>query len=155
MYRYEFALGIIIIFVSRHPVPPKRSPLCFLLLIWRYYHASRTFSTDSTTEIGGGGTRSGGAVCYAMAHNSLVLSRDFHVSGSLLRCMTATISKDSFLIWYITPYGNLLVRQRRVRFDSLSQASGYWTIRSSVLFTSVPLQQIRNQDLRSEYCNRR
>ena len=39
------------------------------------------------------------AVCYAMAHNSLVLSRDFHVSGSLLRCMTATISKVSFLIW--------------------------------------------------------
>ncbi len=81
--------------------------------------------------------QSRGADGYAVAHNSLGLSRDFQVSGSLLRCITATISKLSFLIWQITPYGNLLVRQRWVRFDSLNQASGYWTIRSSVLFTSA------------------
>ena len=29
VYRYELALGIIIVLVSRHPVPPKRSPLSF------------------------------------------------------------------------------------------------------------------------------
>jgi hypothetical protein len=34
-----------------------------------------------------------------MIHNSLVLSRDFHDSGTLLKCMTATMSKVSFLIW--------------------------------------------------------
>jgi len=38
-------------------------------------------------------------VGYAVVHISLVLSRDFHVSGSLLRCMTATMSKVSPLIW--------------------------------------------------------
>ncbi|MGO8990284.1 MAG: hypothetical protein ACLQGU_17120, partial [bacterium] len=31
--------------------PPKRSPLSFLLLIWRYYHAFKTFSTASTPGI--------------------------------------------------------------------------------------------------------
>ena len=50
VYRYELPLGIIIPFVFRH-IPPlftKRPPLFFLLLIWRYYHAFRTFSTGST-----------------------------------------------------------------------------------------------------------
>src|SRR4030042_4934712 len=49
VYRYELALGIIILFVSRHIAPflTKRS-LCFLRMsIWRYYHAFKTFSTAS------------------------------------------------------------------------------------------------------------
>ena len=34
--------------------PPKRSPLSFPLLIWRYYHAFKTFSTASTRKASGG-----------------------------------------------------------------------------------------------------
>ena len=51
--RYELALRIIKFFVSRHPVPPKRSPLSLPLLIWRFYHAFKTFSTASTMRVTG------------------------------------------------------------------------------------------------------
>ena len=36
---------------------------------------------------------------YAMIHNSFFLSRNFHVFGSLLKCITATTSRVSSLIW--------------------------------------------------------
>jgi len=49
--------GIIILPISRHPVPPKRSPLSFPLLIWRYYQAFRIVSTASMPKLtGSGGT---------------------------------------------------------------------------------------------------
>jgi hypothetical protein len=65
VYRYELSLGIIIVLISRHPAPSKRSPLCFPLLIWRYYHAFRTFSTASTKRLTGSRIywRFGGAAC--------------------------------------------------------------------------------------------
>jgi len=47
------SMTIIILFVSRHPVLPKRSPLSFPLLIWRFYHAFKTFSTASTADLRG------------------------------------------------------------------------------------------------------
>jgi hypothetical protein len=53
--RYEFTLGIIILFVSRHISPSKRFPLFLQLLIWRFYHAFMTFSTDSTPGFTGRG----------------------------------------------------------------------------------------------------
>jgi hypothetical protein len=34
--------------ISRHPVPSKRFPLSFPVLIWRYYHDFKTFSAAST-----------------------------------------------------------------------------------------------------------
>jgi hypothetical protein len=53
--RDEFAVGIIILFVSRHisPLLTNLSLLFFLLPIWRYYHVSGTFSTASTFAITG------------------------------------------------------------------------------------------------------
>ena len=47
------SIEIIIVLISRHPVPPKRSPLSFPVLMWRYYHAFRTSSTASTLRISG------------------------------------------------------------------------------------------------------
>ncbi|MGA2518726.1 MAG: hypothetical protein ABSG44_19555, partial [Thermodesulfobacteriota bacterium] len=46
---------IIIVLISRHISPSltNRSPLFFLLLIWRYYHAFKTFSTTSTLRVTG------------------------------------------------------------------------------------------------------
>ena len=51
------------------------------------------------TEQTGISSASGRASCYAVVYNSFFLSRDFQVSGSLLRCMTATMSKVSSLTW--------------------------------------------------------
>ena len=54
--RYELALGIIILFVSRQisPFLTKWSICVLRMSIWRYYHAFRTFSTGSTTKVSGG-----------------------------------------------------------------------------------------------------
>ena len=41
------SIGIVIVLISHHPVPPKRSAFSSPLPIWRYYHAFRTFSTVS------------------------------------------------------------------------------------------------------------
>lgn len=46
-----------------------------------------------------GYSASGRCSGYAVTHHSSVLSRDFHDSGSLLKCMIATMSKVSSLIW--------------------------------------------------------
>src|SRR4030042_6983082 len=55
VYRYEFALGIIMLFVSRHisPLFAKRSLWILQMRIWRFYHAFKTFSTDSTAKLRG------------------------------------------------------------------------------------------------------
>src|SRR4030042_5230164 len=60
------SVGSITFLGSRHPVPPKRSPLSLLLLIWRYYQVSRTFSTASTGELSRGLLRVGWSDLFAL-----------------------------------------------------------------------------------------
>jgi hypothetical protein len=66
VYRYKLSLGIIIVLISRHisPLLTKRSLRIPRSSIWRYYHAFKTFSTASTTEISGGSKPSAELNCW-------------------------------------------------------------------------------------------